>query len=62
MKERGDNLSERFSEFPWMLSDLMSPFMMEYLVSTSLVLPRHVTNLRPARVVSNLGDHSEHPR
>lgn len=32
MKERGDTLSQRFEEFPWLLSDLIFPFMMEYLV------------------------------
>jgi sterol O-acyltransferase len=33
MKEEGWTLAERFREFPWMLSDLLFPFMMEYLVS-----------------------------
>ena len=32
MKEAGMPLAERFKEFPWMLSDLIFPFMMEYLV------------------------------
>ncbi len=32
MKEAGVPLGERFKEFPWMLSDLIFPFMMEYLV------------------------------
>lgn len=33
MKEQGWTLAERFQEFPWMLSDLVLPFLMEYLVS-----------------------------
>lgn len=33
MKEVGMPLAERFRYFPWMLSDLIFPFMMEYLVS-----------------------------
>ena len=32
MKEDGVPLSGRFKEFPWLLSDLIFPFMMEYLV------------------------------
>lgn len=32
MKEAGMSLAERFQAFPWMLSDLMIPFMMEYLM------------------------------
>lgn len=34
MKETGMPLAERFRYFPWMLSDLIFPFMMEYMVST----------------------------
>jgi len=37
MKKRGDSLSARFSEFPWMLLDLMFPFMMEYLLVWYLI-------------------------
>jgi len=33
MKEMGMPLTERLQEFPWMLSELIFPFMMEYLVS-----------------------------
>lgn len=33
MKEMGYTTAQRFAEFPWMLSDLVFPFMMEYLVS-----------------------------
>lgn len=33
MKEAGMPLAERFRYFPWMLSDLIFPFMMEYMVS-----------------------------
>lgn len=32
MKEDGLSTAERFREFPWLLSDLLFPFMMEYLV------------------------------
>lgn len=35
MKEAGMPLGQRLQEFPWMLSDLIFPFMMEYLVSFS---------------------------
>lgn len=33
MKEEGIPLKERLKEFPWAFSDLMFPFMMEYLLS-----------------------------
>lgn len=33
MKEVGTPLAERFQAFPWILGDLLFPFMMEYLVS-----------------------------
>jgi sterol O-acyltransferase len=33
MREEGWTLGQRFREFPWMLADLVFPFMMEYLVS-----------------------------
>ncbi|PSR76895.1 MBOAT family protein [Coniella lustricola] len=33
MKEAGMSLADRFQEFPWMLSDLIFPFMMEYLLT-----------------------------
>lgn len=32
MKESGMPLAQRFNAFPWMLSDLIFPFMIEYLV------------------------------
>ena len=32
LKEMGVPLSQRLREFPWMLSDLIFPFMGEYLV------------------------------
>jgi sterol O-acyltransferase len=35
MKEEGWTLGERLQEFPWVLSDLVFPFMMEYLVRPS---------------------------
>lgn len=31
MKEAGVPLPERFRVFPWMLSELLFPFMLEYL-------------------------------
>ncbi|KAK6076066.1 Sterol O-acyltransferase 2 [Seiridium cupressi] len=37
MKEEGWTLAERFQEFPWMLSDLVLPFMMEYLLVWYLI-------------------------
>ncbi|KAI9808702.1 MAG: hypothetical protein M1825_003854 [Sarcosagium campestre] len=33
MRRQGVSLNERLKEFPWMLSDLLFPFMMEYLLS-----------------------------
>lgn len=38
MKEAGVPLGERFAQFPWMLADLIFPFMMEYLVSPAWTL------------------------
>lgn len=37
MKEENMLLADRFREFPWMLSDLIFPFMMEYLLSWYLI-------------------------
>jgi len=37
MKENGVPLAERFHRFPWMLSDLIFPFMMEYLLAWYLI-------------------------
>ncbi|KAI0143961.1 MBOAT family protein [Hypoxylon sp. NC0597] len=37
MKEAGWTVAERFREFPWMLSDLIFPFMMEYLLAWYLI-------------------------
>ena len=36
MKEDEVPLIDRFKEFPWLLSDLIFPFMMEYLVSDQI--------------------------
>ncbi|KAJ5660267.1 hypothetical protein N7507_006718 [Penicillium longicatenatum] len=33
MKEKGFTLQQRLQEFPWVLSDLLFPFMMEYLLA-----------------------------
>lgn len=38
MKETGWTTAQRFQEFPWVLSDLIFPFMMEYLVSAIVVV------------------------
>lgn len=37
MKESGMPLAQRFQAFPWMLSDLIFPFMMEYLLAWYLI-------------------------
>lgn len=33
MKEKGFTMQQRLQEFPWVLSDLLFPFMMEYLLA-----------------------------
>lgn len=46
MKESGWTTAQRFKEFPWLLSDLIFPFMMEYMVSLMTVTcPNLVTAL-----------------
>ncbi|KAI1424111.1 MBOAT family protein [Xylaria sp. FL1777] len=37
MKEMGYTTAQRFAEFPWLLSDLLFPFMMEYLLAWYLI-------------------------
>ncbi|KAK3682181.1 MBOAT, membrane-bound O-acyltransferase family-domain-containing protein [Podospora appendiculata] len=37
LKEAGMPLAERFQQFPWMMSDLIFPFMMEYLLVWYLI-------------------------
>ncbi|KAI0100207.1 MBOAT family protein [Nemania sp. FL0031] len=37
MKEMGYTTAQRFAEFPWLLSDLVFPFMMEYLLAWYLI-------------------------
>ncbi|KAJ4302543.1 Sterol O-acyltransferase 2 (Sterol-ester synthase 2) [Collariella sp. IMI 366227] len=37
MKEEGMSTAERFRQFPWMLLDLIFPFMMEYLLTWYLI-------------------------
>jgi len=65
MKESGMPLGQRFQEFPWMLSDLIFPFMMEYLVSL-FEWPKksgsfgELTSIGTARLVSYLGDDPEY--
>lgn len=41
MKEMGWSTIQRFQEFPWVLSDLIFPFMMEYMVSLLLLFVLH---------------------
>lgn len=47
MKEMGYTTAQRFAEFPWLLSDLVFPFMMEYLVSPTAVVQPKSTFVRP---------------
>ncbi|KAI1466061.1 MBOAT family protein [Daldinia caldariorum] len=37
MKEMGWSTAQRFREFPWLLSDLVFPFMMEYMLAWYLI-------------------------
>lgn len=52
MKENGMPVQERVGHFPWMISDLIFPFMMEYMMTwyISLLLPlpslSHFTNTK----------------
>lgn len=63
MKEAGLSLSARFQQFPWLLIDLIFPFMMEYLVSRYALCYNSTTTLISiARMVSYLGDHPQCPR
>jgi sterol O-acyltransferase len=63
MKEQGMPLVARFQQFPWLLSDLIFPFMMEYLVSiTTLSLVASADFEYLACMVSHLGDYSERSR
>lgn len=62
MKEIGWTTTERFREFPWILSDLAFPFMMEYMVSPMaivyFILPSCASAYSSPLVslVSHLGD------
>lgn len=55
-------LSQRLREFPWMLSDLIFPFMAEYLVSRMETCHEGITNNSPAYMVLDLGDDPQRPR
>lgn len=35
MKEQNPTLQSRLKEFPWIISNLIFPFMMEYMVRTA---------------------------
>ena len=37
MKEQGMSLQDRLKDFPWVLSDLMFPFMLEYLLAWYII-------------------------
>jgi len=69
MKEVGMPLAQRFQTFPWMLSDLLFPLMMEYLVRMTEAQTQagvgsycfHADSARgpTALVVSYMGDYPE---
>lgn len=44
MKDRRDVLSERVEGFPWVWSDNVLPFMMEYLVGKPSLYTAHNAN------------------
>ncbi len=51
MKEQGMPLSQRLQEFPWVLSDLLFPFMMEYLLAWYVIWECIVSgSFSPSRV------------
>ncbi|KAJ5102886.1 hypothetical protein N7532_003415 [Penicillium argentinense] len=45
MKEEGLTVEQRLQEFPWVLSDLLFPFMMEYLLAFYVIWECVVSNL-----------------
>ncbi len=47
MKEQGMTLQERLGDFPWVLSDLMFPFMLEYLLAWYTIWECVVSSLYP---------------
>jgi sterol O-acyltransferase len=51
MKEAGMTVQQRMQEFPWVLSDLLFPFMMEYLLTFYLIW-ECVVSERTARLLS----------
>jgi hypothetical protein len=61
MKENGVPLLERFQQFPWLLSELVFPFMMEYLVSCKSISDYGKRLTVIACLVPHLGDYPEYP-
>lgn len=51
MKEQGMPLSQRLQEFPWVLSDLLFPFMMEYLLAWYVIWECIVSGYPPLKLV-----------
>lgn len=47
MKEEGMTVQQRLQEFPWVLSDLLFPFMMEYLLAFYVIWECVVSAARP---------------
>lgn len=63
IKEENLSLWSRLAEFPWILSDLIFPFMMEYLVCLPLNPSQssgsgYLTVI--AYLVLDMGNHTEH--
>lgn len=46
MKEQGMSLQDRLKDFPWVLSDLMFPFMLEYLLAWYIIWECVVSRVR----------------
>jgi hypothetical protein len=61
MKEEGWTTAARFREFPWLLSDLVFPFVMEYLVSSIWLIIYYMVLTLPAFLVPHLGNGPQHP-
>lgn len=60
MRENNMPLVARFREFPWLLGDLIFPFMMEYLVCVQFLSAHFNLTNKLAYVVPNMGNGSEH--
>jgi hypothetical protein len=53
MKEAGMTVQQRMQEFPWVLSDLLFPFMMEYLLTFYLIWECVVSEMPPSCYYAN---------